>query len=465
LYEQAPADTWRLRPLSLRRQEAGVVPPGSIAGDLPIQSTGRTTDELISERPLAPEFAFFAGSTLLLQACRFGVSVVAAKLLGPLSFGIWNAVSSILVYGLSAHGGVLNGMNREVPYHAGRRDAAKVAQVRRVSLTVGLLSAFVAGLLTLGASQLPMWGPAVRAALIATAALLLVQQVYQYFQFALKSGLRFDLMSWQQIALSVAFPAAVIPLTAKFGLNGFIASQALAMAVVSALITRFLPFKLDLEWNWPETVRLARIGLPIMTAGILYALLTTVDRWVVLALLGTVSLGYYTLAILTMSALAVLPNVISDQMYPRMALTFGSEPSYRALVPLMRRQIILSLAVVTPVLAFVALILLPSAPRILPAFAPGVVPAQIASVSFVFLGVSGGYGNFLNTVGKQRSYLAAQTLALVINVLLSIVLVTLGLGLAGVAFSLVLAYAVYCAVLAYLVSRLVETSRSTGHTR
>lgn len=435
------------------RPEEGLrsIGPGKASGRSQVDSAA-----LAADHRLAPELAAYAGTTLLVQASRFAVNLVAAKLLGPFSYGIWNAVSSVLVYGLSAHGGVLNGMNREVPYHSGRGDAAKVAQVRRVGLAIGLLSAFVAGLVTLGASQLPVWAPAVRAALMATAALLLVQQLYQYLQFALKSSIRFDLVSRLQIALSVAFPLAVIPSTATFGLTGFIASQAAAMAIAAALVARLAPFPFRLEWNWPETFRLARIGLPIMTAGILYALLTTVDRWVVLALLGTVSLGYYSLAILTMGALGVLPSVISEQMYPRMALAFGSEQAYAAVAPLIKRQAVLNVAVVTPVLLVVGLILLPLAPNYLPAFAAGVVPAQVASLSFVFLAISAGFGNFLNTVGKQASYLGAQAIALVLNAALGVVFVEVGWGLTGVALSLVVSYAVYSAVLAFLALRLMN---------
>lgn len=424
-----------------------------------IEASAAASQELTSRHGLVSEFGFFAGSTLLVQGSRFVVSVVAARLLGPFSFGIWNAVSSILVYGLSAHAGVLNGMNREVPFHSGRGDPAMVSHILRVSLAIGLLSAFVAGLVTLGASQLPFWGTTVRTALIATAALLLMQQVYQFFQFALKSSIRFDLMSWQQLALALAFPAVVLPLTAVYGLTGFIAGQALATGVVVLLITRLVPFRLGLAWDWPEAVRLAQIGFPIMSAGILYAFLTTLDRWVVLALLGTVSLGYYSLAILTMSVLGVLPNVISDQMYPRMALLFGKRQAYRPLVPLIKQQIVLSTAVMAPVLAVVALVILPLAPRYLPAFTPGVAPAQLASISFVFLAISGGYGNFLNTVGRQRMYLAAQALAVLLNLAFSIVLVKAGWGLQGVATSLVVSYAIYSGILAYLASRVVKGSK------
>jgi len=421
------------------------------------------TTELARDRRLAPELVTYAGTTILVQGSRFVVSLVAAKLLGPFSFGIWNAVSSVLVYGQSAHVGVLNGMNREVPFHSGRGDAAKVAQVRRVGLTVGLVSAFLAGLATLGISRLPTWGPAVSAALAATAVLLVVQQLYQYLQFALKSSIRFDLMSRLQLALTLAFPLLVIPSTAFFGLPGFIAGQSLAMAVAAALVVRFLPFEFGFEWNWPEILRLARIGLPIMTAGILYALLTTVDRWVILALMGTVSLGYYSLAILTMGALGVLPNVISEQMYPRMALTFGSRQAYAAVAPLIKRQVMLSLMVMIPLLAVVALVVLPLSPRFLPAFTPGVIPAQVASLSFVFLAISGGFGNFLNTVGKQGMYLLAQGIALVLNTVLSILLVSSGWGLIGVALSLVVSYAVYSAVLALVAARLFNKPMDAAH--
>ena len=44
-----------------------------------------------------------------------------------------------------------------------------------------------------------------------------------------------------------------------------------------------------------------------MGAGVLYGLLTTVDRWIILANLGVDDLGQYTVAILVFGILSIVP--------------------------------------------------------------------------------------------------------------------------------------------------------------
>jgi O-antigen/teichoic acid export membrane protein len=61
------------------------------------------------------EFLLFGLSSILYQGSRFVVNLGVAKILGPSTYGLWNMLNLILLYGSVIHLGVINAMNRDVP--------------------------------------------------------------------------------------------------------------------------------------------------------------------------------------------------------------------------------------------------------------------------------------------------------------------------------------------------------------
>jgi len=80
----------------------------------------------------------YSSSTLFFQLARFATFLVAAKLLGPETYGLWMALWLVIAYGINAHLGVLNGLNREVPFARGRRRPELAVAIRGVSLSVAV---------------------------------------------------------------------------------------------------------------------------------------------------------------------------------------------------------------------------------------------------------------------------------------------------------------------------------------
>jgi O-antigen/teichoic acid export membrane protein len=148
------------------------------------------------------EFLLFAGSTMAMQGSRLGVGLVAARLLGPTAYGWWNALSLILTYGVVAHGGVLNGLLRDVPLFKGMGDSVQVELTRRVSWGVVLCTSLV---VSLGIAVFAVIGPVpptLRAPVAAMALFFFVWQLYDYLTRYLKSDRRFTSASYQQFAFA-----------------------------------------------------------------------------------------------------------------------------------------------------------------------------------------------------------------------------------------------------------------------
>lgn len=400
----------------------------------------------------------FASSTVFYQGSRFAVGLIAASFLGPQVYGLWNALSLILAYGGATGLGIPNAMNRDVPFLKGKKDLQGAEKIRRVAWGAILCTSLASGVMLIIIASFLSIPSSLKFPLQCMAMLFVASQLYGYLQFYLKSDLRFASMSYQQFIFAVLLPIITVPLTFFYGLSGYIAGQTLVTILVAWLIVRLISFSFKPEFDLHETLRLAKIGGPIMTVGLFYSLLTTIDRWVILTFLGVKELGYYSLAIMVESIVLLIPLTIAQQIYPRMAETFGNTSNYLSLKTWIGRQIIMATGAIVPLLVGLYFLFPPFVHKFLPDYTLGITAMQIILVGLLFLPLSGGFGNFLNTVDKQVYNMIAQGVAVLINLGLNISFAKMGLGINGVALGTTIAYISYSLITLLVGNKVLKSS-------
>jgi O-antigen/teichoic acid export membrane protein len=415
-----------------------------------VPSTRRWSRRLSLGPGLLREFVVFSATTLAYQGSRFVVNTAAARVLGPTAYGIWNGLALILLYGPSLHLGVLNAMNRDVPLYHGKGEEKKVESVRQTAFGVMLVSSLLAGLCLIVVSHWASFPPLVKSSIRLMGLALLIQHAYIYFQMYLTSAIRFDLMSLQQVVFALLLPAITIPLTIYSGLHGFIIGQVLTTLVISILIARLVSFRPRFRFRSQEIKRMIAVGFPIMAAGLLYEVFSTLDRWAILAYLGAEQLGYYSLAIIVSGVVRVLPRAVAQQIYPRMAKRYGETGNLKALKPLILREFILGTAVTICAVVGVSLLFPPFVRAFLPAYVSGIPAMNIVLWGLLFGAVGSGFGDFFNVVGKQMYYLGVQAVVIPIGFGINVALVKIGLGIEGVAWGTALNNLVYGGFLALI---------------
>jgi O-antigen/teichoic acid export membrane protein len=277
--------------------------------------------------------------------------------------------------------------------------------------------------------------------------------LFQYFQFRLRAELLFTTMSWLQGIAAITLPIWYIMLR-PLGLAGFVIAQGLAMGVAVLFAARRIGFQPVLRIDLPEMRRLVLVGFPIMAAGILFSLLTTVDRWIILGFLGVEQLGYYTLSILCLSLISLFPQMIIAQMYPRLAKYYGETNSIARLRQPLIRQGIYALLITVPVVLITFLALPAITTYLLPQYAAGVDPARLLLIGMLCLPISGAIGNFLNVIGRQWWFMLTQALGIVLQLCLGLLFVWLGWGLTGIAGAAMLTYTITLVMLLVMARRL-----------
>jgi O-antigen/teichoic acid export membrane protein len=422
-----------------------------------------TTIRAAAGAPLLREFLGFGSSSVVMQGSRVVSGLVVAGMLGPATWGWWYLLNLIVAYGALTQLGALNGMNREVPAALGRGQAGAAADLRRTALGVVFAGTGTASLVLVAVAAL-MPGVIALAELGSMLVLLLAHQGFHYAATSLKATTRFATVARLQFGMALIYPLFAVTGAWAYGLPGFIAGQVATYLVLSLLagLSREVSYRPRLQFARARS--LVGIGFPIMLVGLVHTLFSTVDRWVVAVFLGAVPLGHYSLAIMALGAVGLLPQVIAQQFYPRVAFAWSARGDLAEMRHLANQARRMTLAAVTPVVAVALLVLPPAVRAFLPEFAPGVPALSITMFVPVIATIGQGYGGILHMLDRQTWLLGAILACAVVNVAVSALLVG-PLGLVGVAIGTLVAFACYAAVRVVLgarAMRLVRIARETG---
>jgi O-antigen/teichoic acid export membrane protein len=173
----------------------------------------------------------------------------------------------------------------------------------------------------------------------------------------------------------------------------------------------------------------------------------------VIKLLGATALGYYGIGVKAAAPLSLLARVSSHVMYPR----FGERYGETGAVASLRRYVeapSLTMALVLPSVLGLICTALPGLIRLaLPAYEPGIRPAQVLVMGLVFYGLMSMPLVFLTTIGRQIVYTIAFFAAMPVMAAACVGSVSLGWGLTGVAAAAAATYCVVATVITVIAMR------------
>ena len=349
---------------------------------------------------------------LLFTGFSFLFNMAAARALGPQSMGSWQTILLISSYAPALCVGIVNGLGRELPVSLGqeRPEIAReiVATCFRVVMGIALcllfLIPFVARL------------PGVESLFLATIVfgLSAARIVHVFSAMLLRSLQQFSRLGLHQAlsALILAVAIGVLQwnptlLVVAVGMTGsFVLASVTAAPLVSlsgASLSR--------------ASALIRSGLPIYAAGLLFMLLGSTDRWLILYFLGTESLGLYTPAILAFAIITVSPMLVSNIKYPHLGYLYGKHKSASKLLPEIRRIVLLNLGFsgAVAIIGFLTMYYV-VIPFVLPEYKDGLKSMAIIFIGGLVLPIGQSFGDLFNAIGRQRIYLRSMGAGLIVNI-------------------------------------------------
>jgi O-antigen/teichoic acid export membrane protein len=160
---------------------------------------------------------------------------------------------------------------------------------------------------------------------------------------------------------------------------------------------------------------------------------------IVLGFLGMEQLGLYTMATTALAVLLMVPSLVSNVMYPKIAEHYGSTGRVADLLPLLKKMIRLNLLFTVP-LAAVTLVVLYFyiVPVHLNDYMAGRDAMAIIFLAALIYPLGTGVGDFFNVIGLQRVYLRNIVAGFAVNAGVGLLLVAgYGMELKGTAIGTV----------------------------
>lgn len=376
--------------------------------------------------------------TIVAQVLAFVGAMISTRLLGPTNSGLWNALLIAFTYSGYLDPGIRTGVSRELPILLGKGDTEAEGRIRDVGFFATLVSAACSMVVLLISAHIvsqqadPLFVYGLR--IMATAGALL--HLYSYYQTLCRSYGRFELLGVLQVVFSGMGLAVGIPMIIAFALPGriwtFLATYVVCLTVI-AWQSGIAPRP---RMDFARLVSTARIGLPILAAVVLYGFLLTLDRVFIGGMLGVRELGFFSLGVMIAQYLNIVPNSVTEVLYPRMAKEYGKSGEASQSLSRLFFMPLSTLAFLMLAAISVVCLLIPAFIRLLlPDFGPSIPVVQISVFGTFFAALCGPTGNTLLVLNKRYQYLLLLAAAVAVNAVLDYVALNLGGGIVGVALT------------------------------
>lgn len=413
-------------------------------------------------RKLVRDSVGFAFSLSVVRTALMARGLIAARLLGPLGYGAWNAIQLMMDYGVFAAAGTQQGLDQAVPARivAGNREALE--RLKRAGFANILLTTllFIAGCLVWASSGssrlLGAWGFAGLA--LALFCVLAVNIAYYGLSLLRSHGDMNTVSTWFVIQglIGAGLGLALVPRLGEWGLLwGWVAGCLASLVFVLVRGRHEAPL---LGSFGQENLMLVRIGLPMFVFNSSTIVMRSLDRLIILRYLGTQDLGFYSLSVMALTFLLYLPDSIGYVVYPQLLRIYGENGEDPGAIRPRVERLMQAMAVLVPLLSGLAYLWTREVVAlVLPKFLPGVAAVRILCFGAVGLALGTMASMVLMTVGRRMALVPAAMFATALGATLDIVAVRLGFGITGVAWATLATYALNGGVL------LAMASAGVGH--
>jgi O-antigen/teichoic acid export membrane protein len=293
-----------------------VLEPPSVTAPAAVEMKRRSVLFLVSS---------LVGGNVVSMILRMVGGVLQARCVLPAVLGLYNSIGLVLGYAPFLQLGILNGINRELPYYIGKGDRPRVnelaAAAQAWALAVG--GSIGVALSGVGGWQLAhgQWQLAAGWFTNAVLALVLFYNNY-YLQMTYRTGHDFTRLAMSSVIENIV-SLALVSLVALLSFYGLCLRALLGAAVGVSFLYYWRPLRVGPHWNWSHLQHLLVIGAPIFFVGQLYAWWPVLNSTLVFAYMGQQGLGLYSIVLLAGGALELLPAAFGQVLYPRMTEYYG----------------------------------------------------------------------------------------------------------------------------------------------
>lgn len=347
-----------------------------------------------------------SGAQLYGNIIRLLSGFLIAKLLLPDLLGLFNSFALILGYLVVVQLGIMNALNRELPYLIGKGNKeiayeyAATAQWWEIFLS--LISFLVLFSVSIYFFVLEQY---LYAAGIFTFSLASVHLFYgvNYLQILYRTNGDFNKLSMNSIVVSSVGLIGVTFIW-LWGYWGLCLRYILNIVIELFLLWKWKPISVKPAFDKTVFKKMLTIGFPIFLVGIVFSLWGTLNDTLLFQLGGAKNLGLYSLATMIIGSLTIVANSVNQVIYPKLSFLNGQGSSLAEMYKIPAKALKLYLLFIIPTIVVLYFFIPIMVNFLLPEYANGILVAQW-SLPLLVLNGFGVYNLLFNVINKQKDYL------------------------------------------------------------
>ncbi len=373
----------------------------------------------------------------------FAGGILLRRMLGPSAYGTYHMLSIVENYSGYTNVGVMRGAEKTVPFLTGKGEHDSKERVARSAVSFVLITSLIAGVLCfLSTFVFSFENVAFKTSLRIFSIAIIFKQIYNILLVLLRAEKRFVFVSKNTIHASVVGLVLTLGLTLLYSLPGCVLGYSLALVWITVYTAArsgiHVGWILDFAVIWD----LIKKGMRLMVVTFLYTTFTGMDRLLIVGMVGTADVGYYSIAVMAFSLGLALPSQVGMALWPRLLETYGRTRDRHALRrPFEETTKMLGMA--TPVYVGMIYLVLPTLVTfLLPKYVEGMDALRLMLFGLAFASVSNVGGQLLITIDMERYLIGVRIVSITVCAGLDYAAIKLGYGINGVALGTSVAYCV-----------------------
>ena len=370
------------------------------------------------------------------QFIGFFISLFMKRFLGPFYAGIWALLRVIVRYVRYLELGTPASVFYKLPFFIGQGKKEEADEVKNVVFSFLMVTTFIA---SLGVASYALcsskhlshemfWG------LLAVSVILICERVYNFYILLLRTNKDYNVLSKSLCFDAIINLLLVLFVVSKFKLYGLFVVVIILPILNVLFIRHYVKYNIQWVFNWKKAFTYVKFGLPMYLSSILSMLLNSVDRIMVVSMLGFQQLGFYSIAVMAKSYSAQLSTNFSHVTSPHFIEDFGKGDKKRLPSYVIDGSFSVS-CFMAIILGVIFIFSLPIIRLVLPAFEPGLTALRIFLLTSFFMSLASFPQDYIVTRDKQIMLLPFMSIALAINVVLNYYFIKSGFGISGAATS------------------------------
>ena len=394
------------------------------------------------KREIIKQAGIYSGSTQIAQIITLITAILFRRFLGPMQTGIWTTLQILVDYSKYATFGVMDAVNREIPYQVGKKDENRATEIKNLAFSFVISSSILVsgGIALFALLMRNHFSQEVFAGLLMVSGVIVLQRINNLMVSVLRCYKKFDVEASLTIVSAIVNGVFVASLSYFFKIYGFIWAMILSLAFNIVFLR--LRHNYQFQWNlsWAKLKPLVAFGAPLMALGLLTTFLRSFDKIVIAKFLGFEAMGHYSIAQMACSYVSNFAISVAIVLLPHFQEKFGEKDDPKALGYYLFKSS-LAYALTVPAFLGAAWIFGPYAIHLLlPKFIPGIPAMKILILSMFFIALFQPYYDFLITIKKHLILFPALGLIASIAVGIQLFVVKAGYGIEGVAGGVIVTY-------------------------